>query len=121
MLPNETADELSWLKYLQKELMRNLLMKRVSHQKVPVHQNLGFRDVCLSPGKEGASGHGWVSWSKPKRLEDHHLNKISEVGLKGGMEQPKLTRGLVHVLLPELLGYFHWIKQGQMKISPGLD
>lgn len=117
MLPNETADELSWLKYLQKELMGNLLMKRVFHQKVPVHQNLGFRDVCLSPGKEGASGHGWVSWSKPKRLEDHHLNKISEVGLKGGMEQPKLTRGLVHILLPELLGCFHQVQ----KISPGLD
>jgi len=30
ILPNETADKLSWLKYLQKELMGNLLMKQVS-------------------------------------------------------------------------------------------
>lgn len=58
ILPNETADKLSWLKYLQKELMGNLLMKQVSHPKMPVHQNLDFGDVCCSPGRKGVSGCG---------------------------------------------------------------
>jgi len=68
MLPNETADKLSWLKYLQKELMGNLLMRHISHQKMPVHQNLNFRGLCHNPGMKDASGHRWISWSIPRRF-----------------------------------------------------
>lgn len=76
ILPNETADKLSWLRYLQKELMGNLLMKQVSQQKMPVHQNVHFGYVCCSPRRKDVSSCGWVSWSKPRRFKGCHVNKM---------------------------------------------